>query len=313
MKLIKRILQGDVRAAARLMSMIENGAPEAVSALKELYPHTGRAYVVGITGPPGSGKSTLVDQLTEAIRKQGRTVGIVAIDPTSPFTSGAILADRIRMQRHSTDSGVFIRSMATRGHLGGLAPATNDVVDVLDALGKEFILIETVGVGQAEVEVVKAAHTSVIVAVPGLGDEIQVFKAGILEIGDLFVVNKADREGADRTAKELEVMLSFAPPKEGWKPRIYKTVATTGQGIPELLQGILEHRDYTTLEGLKDRRWRERSRYVFLELLKERLTRYVLEKAEENGTLQDLIEKVMGRELDPYSATDEVLRRIGLA
>lgn len=312
MKLVKRILEGDVRAAARLMSMLENGAPEAISALKELYPHTGRAYVVGITGPPGSGKSTLVDQLTEAIRKRGRTVGIVAIDPTSPFTGGAILGDRIRMQRHSTDPGVFIRSMATRGHLGGLAPATNDVVDILDALGKEFILIETVGVGQAEVEVVKAAHTSVIVTVPGLGDEVQVFKAGILEIGDLFVVNKADREGADRTAKELEVMLSFAPPKEGWRLKIYKTVATTGQGVPELLQGILEHLDYMTFKGLKDWKWRERSEHVFLGLLKERLTRRVLEKASENGALQDLMEKVARRELDPHSATDEVLRRMGL-
>ena len=312
MKLIKRILEGDVRAAARLMSLIENGAPETISALKAHYPHTGRAYVIGITGPPGSGKSTLVDQLTDEIRKQGRTVGIVAIDPTSPFTGGAILADRIRMQRHSTDPGVFIRSMATRGHLGGLAPATNDVVDVLDALGKEFILIETVGVGQAEVEVVKAAYTSVIVAVPGLGDEVQVFKAGILEIGDLFVVNKADREGADRTAKELEVMLSFAPPKEGWKPKIYKTVATTGQGAPELLQGILEHRDHVISEGLKDRKRQERSEHVFLGLLKERLTRRVLEKAAENGALQDLIEKVTRRELDPYSATDEILKRIRL-
>ncbi|MFN3476746.1 MAG: methylmalonyl Co-A mutase-associated GTPase MeaB [Candidatus Methylomirabilales bacterium] len=312
MKLIKRILEGDIRAAARLMSMIENRAPEAISALKELYPHTGRAYVIGITGPPGSGKSTLVDQLTEAIRKRGKTVGIVAIDPTSPFTGGAILGDRIRMQRHSTDPGVFIRSMATRGHLGGLAPATNDVVDVLDAFGKEFILIETVGVGQAEVEVVKAAHTSVIVTVPGLGDEVQVFKAGILEIGDLFVVNKADREGADRTAKELEVMLSFAPPKEGWKLKVYKTVATTGQGVPELLQGILEHLDYITVQGLKDWKWRERSEHVFLGLLKERLTCRILEKASENGALQDLMGKVTRRELDPYSATDEVLRRIGL-
>jgi len=312
-ELVSRILQGDIRAAARLMSMIENGLPEAVSALKALYPHTGRAYVVGITGPPGSGKSTLVDQLTEALRKEGKTVGIVAVDPTSPFTGGAILADRIRMQRHSLDPEVFIRSMATRGHLGGLARATNDVVDVLDALGKAFILVETVGVGQDEVEVVKTAYTSIVVAVPGLGDEIQVIKAGVLEIGDLFVVNKADREGAARTVKELEMMLSLAPAKkEDWKPRIYRTVATTGQGIPELLQGILEHQSYEVSEGLKEQKKRERSAQVFLELLRERLTHRVLEKVRKNGALEDLVGKIAKRELDPYSAVEEVLRRVGL-
>ncbi|HEX9900017.1 MAG TPA: methylmalonyl Co-A mutase-associated GTPase MeaB, partial [Candidatus Methylomirabilis sp.] len=220
MDLVQKTLQGDIRAAARLMSMIENATQGAIPALKALYPHTGKAYVVGVTGPPGSGKSTLVDGITEELRRLDKSVGIVAVDPTSPFTGGAILADRIRMQRHSLDPGVFIRSMATRGHLGGLARATNDVVDILDAAGKDYVIIETVGVGQDEVEVVKAAHTSVVVAVPGMGDEIQAIKAGIMEIGDLFVVNKADRDGADKTVTEIEMMLHLGKPTEGWQPRV---------------------------------------------------------------------------------------------
>ncbi|CBE67666.1 putative LAO/AO transport system ATPase, partial, 5' end [Candidatus Methylomirabilis oxygeniifera] len=229
MELVDKILKGDVRAAARLMTMIENGDAEARAALKSLYPHTGSAHIIGITGPPGSGKSTLADRLTEELRKRDKTVGIVAVDPTSPFTGGAILGDRIRMQSHSLDAGVFIRSMATRGHLGGLARATNEIVDVMDAAGKEVILIETVGVGQDEVEVVGTAHTCVVVSVPGLGDEVQTFKAGVLEIGDLFVVNKADREGANRTATELEMMLHMAPKGAAWSPKVLKTVATTGE------------------------------------------------------------------------------------
>src|SRR5574341_1208624 len=225
MDLAQKILEGYVRSLARLMTLIENGAAEAIPVLKTLYPHTGKAYIVGITGPPGSGKSTLTDRLTEAYRARGQTVGIVAVDPTSPFTGGAILADRLRMQRHFLDEGVFIRSMATRGHLGGLARATNDVVDVLDAAGKDIILVETVGVGQAEVEVVKAAHTSIVVAVPGLGDSVQTIKAGIMEIADLFVVNKADREGADRTVRDIEMALMMDPVAGGWTPGIVRTVA----------------------------------------------------------------------------------------
>lgn len=311
MELVERILKGDDRAVGRLMSLLEEEAPEGISYLKVLYPYTGRAHVVGITGPPGSGKSTLVDQLTLEARKHEKTVGIVAVDPTSPFTGGAILADRIRMQRHSLDQGVFIRSMATRGHLGGLAPATNEIVDVLDAAGKEIIFIETVGVGQDEVEVVKAAHTTVVVTVPGLGDEIQAIKAGILEIADLLVVNKADREGADKWAKELEVMLSFGTSKEGLRPKIYRTVATTGQGVGELLQGILEH-GHSPAASSKEERDRDRSRWIFLGLLRDRLTRLVLEETSKNGVLDDLIERVAKRELDPYSAVDQVLRRIRL-
>ena len=312
MELTRRILEGDVRAAARLMTMIENGAPEARVPLKSLYAHTGFAYIIGITGPPGSGKSTLTDQLTEELRKRGKTVGIVAVDPTSPFTGGAILADRIRMQRHSLDADVFIRSMATRGHLGGLARATNDIVDIMDAAGKEVILIETVGVGQDEVEVVGTAHTCVVVSVPGLGDEVQVIKAGVLEIGDLFVVNKADRDGANRTAAELEMMLHMAPDTGGWLPRVYKTIATKGEGISELVDAIFKHKSFLDERGLRKKKGRERSERAFLALLQETLTARALERIQRNGSMKEMIARIADRELDPYTAVEEVLEKIGL-
>lgn len=297
---------------ARLMSLIENNSPEATSALKGLYPFTGQAFIVGITGPPGCGKSTLTDQLIQEFRREGRTVGIIAVDPTSPFTGGAILADRIRMQQHSLDAGVFIRSMATRGHLGGLAKATNDIVNVLDAAGKEVILIETVGVGQDEVEVVKTAQTSIVVSVPGLGDDIQAIKAGILEIADIFVVNKADREGADKTATELQVMMTLGPGRTDWSPPIVKTVATQGKGIAELAKGILAHQAHLDRAGFREKRQRERSRALFLELLQEQATRRLLEGAMANGTLEQTIERIAHREVDPYSAVEELLEKAGL-
>jgi LAO/AO transport system kinase len=321
MELVEKILKGDVRAAARLMTMIENGDAEARTVLKSLYPHTGSAHIIGITGPPGSGKSTLADRLTEALRQRDKTVGIVAVDPTSPFTGGAILADRIRMQSHSLDAGVFIRSMATRGHLGGLARATNEIVDVMDAAGKEVILIETVGVGQDEVEVVGTAHTCVVVSVPGLGDEVQTFKAGVLEIGDLFVVNKADREGASRTATELEMMLQMAPvgvlrtgrPEgTGWSPKVLKAVATTGEGVAALLDAICEHKLFMDERDLRKKKGRERSERAFRALLQERLTARALEQFDQNGRMQELIARVADRTLDPYTAVDEVLATIGL-
>lgn len=312
MELVQRILKGDVRAAARLMTMIENGDAEARAALKSLYAHTGSAHIIGITGPPGSGKSTLADRLTEELRKRDKTVGIVAVDPTSPFTGGAILADRIRMQSHSLDAGVFIRSMATRGHLGGLARATNEIVDVMDAAGKEVILIETVGVGQDEVEVVGTAHTCVVVSVPGLGDEIQTFKAGVLEIGDLFVVNKTDREGASRTATELEMMLHMAPEAAGWSPKVLKTVATTGEGVAALLDAIFEHKAFMDERDLRKQKGRERSERAFRALLQERLTAKALERFERNGGMKELIARVADRTLDPYTAVEQVLATIGL-
>src|SRR3990172_5504693 len=239
---VQKILEGDVRS---------------LPALKALYPHTGKAYIVGITGPPGCGKSTLTDRLTEAYRARGQTVGIVAVDPTSPFTGGAILGDRLRMQRHFLDQGVFIRSMATRGHLGGLARATNDVVDVLDAAGKAIIFIETVGVGQDEVDVVKAAHTSVVVMVPGLGDSVQTIKAGIMEIGDVFVVNKADRDGADRTVQDIEMALMMNPPGNAWAPRVCRTVATRGDGVADLVEAIEAHRQFAQDGDGRARKHRE--------------------------------------------------------
>lgn len=312
MDLVEGILRGNVRSAARLMTLIENGSAGAVPALKALYPFTGRAHVVGVTGPPGSGKSTLTDRITEELRRREKTVGIVAVDPTSPFTGGAILADRIRMQRHSLDEGVFIRSMATRGHLGGLARATNDVVDVMDALGKDYVLIETVGVGQDEVEVVKAAHTSVVVAVPGLGDDIQAIKAGIMEIGDLFVVNKADLGTADKTVMEIQMMLHLGESQEGWVPKIYKTVAPKNEGLVELTQGIQEHQAFLEQEGGRREKSRERSQWVFWQLLQEQLTARVIERVANNGTLDRLIKSIATRETDPYSAVEDVLRRVGL-
>jgi LAO/AO transport system kinase len=312
MEITRKILQGDVRAAARLMTMIENGASEARAALKSLYAHTGSGYIIGITGPPGSGKSTLTDQLTDELRRRGKTVGIVAVDPTSPFTGGAILADRIRMQRHSLDADVFIRSMATRGHLGGLARATNDVVDVMDAAGKEVILIETVGVGQDEVEVVGTAHTCVVVSVPGLGDEVQVIKAGILEIGDVFVVNKADRAGANRTATELEMMLHMAPDTGGWLPKVYKTVATKGEGIAELVDAIFEHKAFLDERDLRKKKGRDRSERAFLSLLQETLMARAVERIQRNGSMKELIARIADRELDPYTAVEKILEQIGL-
>jgi LAO/AO transport system kinase len=312
MDLARKILEGDVRSVARLMSLIENGEAEAIRALKDLYAHTGKAHIVGITGPPGSGKSTLTDRLIEAYRTRGRTVGVVAVDPTSPFTGGAILADRLRMQRHYLDDGVFIRSMATRGHLGGLARATNDVVDVLDATGKDVVVIETVGVGQAEVEIVKAAHTSVVTTVPGLGDGVQTIKAGIMEIGDIFVVNKADREGADRTVRDLEMALMMNPVRGPWTPPICRTVATKGEGVEDLRAAIESHRQCILgADGLRGKA-RERTQHTFMELLRERLSTRALERAGGNGTLARLLDRIVRRETDPYTAVEEVLSKLGL-
>jgi LAO/AO transport system kinase len=234
------------------------------------------------------------------------------VDPTSPFSGGAILADRIRMQRHSLDSGVFIRSMATRGHLGGLARATNDVVDVLDAAGMDYILIETVGVGQDEVEVVRAAHTSIVVAVPGLGDDIQAFKAGVMEIGDLFVVNKADRDNADKTAMEIEMMLQLGKGTVGWRPKVLKTVAVRGEGVLDLTSAILDHQAFLQREEGRRQKGRERSLWVFRELLQEQVTSLVIQKVAGNGTLDRLIARIAARETDPYSAVEEVLKKAGL-
>jgi LAO/AO transport system kinase len=311
MDLTDRILKGDIRAAARLMRDIDDEIPSAREELKRIYPHTGRAYILGITGSPGTGKSTLVDKIVQVFREQGKTVGIIAVDPTSPFTGGAILGDRIRMQRHSTDEGVFIRSLATRGHLGGISKSTNDIVDVLDAMGKDIVIIETVGVGQDEVEIVRTAHTTIVVLIPGMGDEVQAIKAGILEVGDIFVVNKADREGADKTVREIEVMLDMNTYPEGhWRPRVYKTQAIHNIGIKELVEGIEGHRAFLIESGRIEKQIKERIRQKFIHELQSRLLREVLERIESLSSLDEIVKMLMEKKENPYTQVEHVLKEV---
>ena len=311
MSLADQVLDGDIRAAARMMRDIDDGRPHAVEELKRLYPHTGKAYIIGITGPPGAGKSTLVDQLTASFRKKGKRVGVVAIDPSSPFTGGAILGDRIRMNRHASDEGVFIRSLATRGALGGLSRSTSDVGLVMDAMGMEVIIIETVGVGQDEVDIVKTAHTTCVVMVPGLGDDIQAIKAGILEIGDVFVVNKSDRDGADRTARELTTMLEMRNAPEGsWNPQVIKTEAQRGTGMDELSGEILAHRDFLFTSGLIAGFVRERNKRHFLDILRDGLYRHAMEFMGRDGMLETVVDGLGNNTLDPYSAAEAVIARM---
>jgi len=303
-----RVLEGDPRALARAISLVEDEAAPGAELVRQIFSHTGRAYLVGITGAPGSGKSTLVDRLTAEIRTKGQTVGIVAVDPTSPFSGGAILGDRVRMQAHAGDAGVFIRSMATRGHLGGLARATGEVALVLDAAGKDIVIIETVGVGQDEIDIVRTADVSVVTLVPGAGDEVQALKAGIMEIADVFVVYKADREGADRTVASIEANLSlqtFTPAE--WRPPIVKTEATTGRGVPELLDTIERFRAHTA--GSQGTRRRARAEYRLRELLARRFLQHVEEDVLTDGELGRILDRVAAREIDPYTAVDDIMKR----
>jgi LAO/AO transport system kinase len=309
MGLVDRLLKGDARAAARLISWIEEEDPLALKALAELHRHTGRAHIVGITGPPGSGKSTLVDSLAKDYRGQGKRVGIIAVDPSSPFTGGAILGDRIRMQRHGTDSGVFIRSMGTRGCAGGLARGTSDAIKVLDAFGSDIVLVETVGAGQAEVDIAKSAHTVVVVEVPGMGDDIQAIKAGMLEIGDIFVVNKADREGADQAVADLRSMLELCSEPRDWTPPIIKAEAKEGKGTQEIVHAISGHRAHLESSGGLVRKEREKAEREFRELLRERLARFLAEKMD-RGEFEALVERILRKQVDPYSAADEMLAKI---
>jgi LAO/AO transport system kinase len=304
-----RLRGGDTRALARAISLVEENSPAAVDLLRAVFPHTGRATIVGLTGAPGSGKSSLVDRLVAHYRQNHDKVGVVAIDPSSAFSGGAILGDRVRMLEHSDDPGVFIRSMATRGHLGGLSRATNDAIDLLDAAGYDPILVETVGVGQDEVEVVKTADVVAVVLVPGMGDDIQAIKAGILEIADLFVINKADRNGADRLQTELEYMLSLVDSSGRPKPEVQRTVATQGQGIDALREGVQRYLDRTGDKRSAARR-RDRAEARFLALLSERILGRVTREILGAGALERLVDEIAERKLDPYSAADRVLRRL---
>jgi LAO/AO transport system kinase len=332
--LAERVLQGDVRAAARLMRDLDDRLPSGEQALRALWPHTGRAYVVGLTGSPGAGKSTLTDRLIAHHRKAGRTVGVIAVDPTSPFTGGAILGDRIRMQDHATDPGVFIRSLGTRGHLGGLSRSTAELVAVMDAMGKEVVLVETVGVGQDEIEIAELAHTVVVVAVPGMGDDVQAIKAGVLEIADVFCVNKADREGAERTVRDLQGMLELrrivqrpptdhdlhhrpmgasldTPADQGWEPPIVRTVGVTGEGIDELAAGVERHRAHLEASGGKAVREAARARASFVAILRERLLAGALARLEaEMGHLDEVAARIAAREADPYQLAEELAARL---
>ena len=309
--LISELRAGDLRSLARTVSLVENHAPGWSDLLKALFPLTGKARVIGLTGAPGAGKSTLVDQLAKLYRKQERTVGIIAVDPTSPFTGGAILGDRIRMQDHFGDPGIYIRSMATRGSLGGLARTTADVTTVLDASGRDLILVETVGVGQDEVEIVRLADITVVILVPGMGDDVQTIKAGIMEIADIFVINKSDREGAERVEREIRALQSLAGRKDGWTPPIVKTIASQGKGVEDLATAVAEYESYLQ----KENRALKKSVQNWQGRLVEMLRDAMLEKARAqlgDGNIARLAAEVAEHKRDPYSLIEEIARKAGI-
>jgi LAO/AO transport system kinase len=307
--LLPQLRSGDARSLARAISMVENRLPGWAELLKALFPQTGHARILGLTGAPGAGKSTLVDQLAKHYRKESCTVGIIAVDPTSPYTGGAILGDRIRMQDHFSDPGIYIRSMATRGSLGGLARATADVATVMDASGRDLIMIETVGVGQDEVDIVRLAEVTIVILVPGMGDDVQSIKAGIMEIADIFVINKSDHEGAERVEREIRALQSLAIRSDHWTPPIVKTVASNGTGISELVAAIAEYEEYLKKENLvlqhSIENWQER----LIEMLRDAL----LEKARkkiEDGNLARYAAEVAAHKRDPYTLIEEIAGKI---
>lgn len=305
------VLKGSVRAAAKLIRDVDDNMPSAVAELKNIYFHTGKAYVIGVTGVPGAGKSTLVDKIIESLRSEDKTVGVIAVDPTSPFSGGAILGDRIRMQKHFNDSDVFIRSMATRGHLGGLSASTKDVIKIMDAMGKDFIIVETVGVGQDEVEIVDSAHTSLVVVIPGMGDDIQAIKAGILEIADIFVVNKGDIEGADKTIFDLKMMLEmYRTKKYEWQPPIYKVQATKGAGIPELMDGIYKHRERLIQSGAIKKVIKKKVENEFTEVLRNTVMGKYMRWLTESKELEKIVDDLINKRRDPYTVAEQLAGKI---
>ncbi|HYK91071.1 MAG TPA: methylmalonyl Co-A mutase-associated GTPase MeaB [Acidobacteriota bacterium] len=306
-EIIRDVLGGDFRAVARLISLVENDLLMAVPYLRELFPHTGRCFSVGVTGAPGSGKSTLVDCLAERFGSDSRKVGIIAVDPTSPFSGGAILGDRIRMQSRSLDPGTFIRSMATRGHLGGLSRATNDVLMIMDAAGFDTVLIETVGVGQDEVEIARTADATLVLLVPGMGDDIQAMKAGIMEIGDIFVINKADHAGVGRVEIELNALLAISTRPDGWKPAVVRTVASKGQGIDACIEEITKYRTFLQASPYQRKRSIQIQKDRLLEVIQARILESLLRQSDKKERLEDLARAVAERRIDPFTAADKLL------
>ncbi|OLE89142.1 MAG: GTPase [Acidobacteria bacterium 13_1_20CM_2_55_15] len=309
-RLLQDLLKGDTRALSRVITRVENRSADSLDILRQLFRHTGKSQIIGVTGSPGSGKSTLVDRLAAEFRKKNNTVGIIAVDPSSPFTGGAILGDRIRMQTLGVDPGVYIRSMATRGHLGGLAAATADVAAVLEAAGKDPVLIETVGVGQDEIDIVRLAEISIVVLVPGMGDDIQALKAGIMEIGDIFVINKCDRPGVEKMERAILGLLSLGHRADGWQPPIVKTTATKGEGVAELLEAIDRYYVFFRNSISRSRKKQEAERQRLINLLEERLVNTAVEQIFPDGELNDLVSAIAERRQDPYSVVEQIIRSL---